>query len=116
MPNSKSSQNGVIYTETFKMTARNILDFLSSTMENPKDILSKQIQAFEMKVDVFPEGCQISSDLLQLGCDRYRECITKDGYRVLYSYDVESEEITAHAIFGQRQSVQQALFERLISI
>lgn len=116
MPNSKTNKNGVIYTETFKMTARNILDFLSPTMENPKDILFEQMHAFEKKVDVFPEGCQISPDLLQLGCDRYRECITKDGYRVLYSYDVASEELTAHAIFGQRQSVQQALFERLISI
>lgn len=114
MPDSKK-QNGVVYTETFKLTAKNVLDFLSTSVDEPKDVLDKQLDEFERKIDVFPEGCQISPDLLQLGCDRYRECITKDGYRILYSYDTQKEELTAHAILGKRQSVLQALFERLIA-
>lgn len=115
MPKS-NTKKGVIYTETFKLTARNLLSFLSTSVEEPKEVLNKQLDEFEKKVDVFPESCQFSPDLLELGCDRYRECITRDGYRILYSYDTEQEELTAHVILGKRQSVLQCLFERLIAL
>lgn len=115
MPKS-NTQNGVVYTETFKLTARNVLVFLSANVDEPKEVLDKQLDEFERKVDVFPESCQVSPDLLELGCDRYRECITRDGYRILYTYDAKKEELTAHVILGKRQSVQQSLFERLIAL
>lgn len=111
-----NKKNGVEYTETFKITARNLLGFLSATVDEPKEVLDKQLGEFEKKVDVFPESCQVSPDLLDLGCDRYRECITKDGYRILYTYDTQKEELTVHAILSKRQSVVQCLFERLIAL
>lgn len=116
MPLSTTKQISVVYTETFRLTARNILDYLSSSVDDPKPIISRQLDEFEEKVSVFPEGCQIAPDLLQLGCDRYRECITRDGYRILYSYDAQKAELTAHTILGRRQSVLQSLFDRLITV
>lgn len=116
MPQHAAKHKGIKYTETFKLTARNVVDFLSASIDEPKTFLVKQIDEFETKVNVFPEGCQIAPDLLQLGCDRYRECITSDGYRILYSYDIQSKELTAHVILSKRQSVLESLFQRLIAV
>ncbi|HDT4367490.1 TPA: addiction module toxin RelE [Klebsiella aerogenes] len=110
------NKNNIIYTETFKFTVSNVLEFLSHHVDDPKKIIDIQLDNFEEKVCTFPEGCQIARDLSALGCSRYRECITKDGYRILYSYDEDSNQLTAHAILGIRQSVQQLLFDRLITI
>ena len=112
MPKEKAVS--IIYTETFKHSATDVRDYLAHYHEDPKEIIDKQLDEFENKVRIFPEGCQISRDLSALGCYRYRECITKDGYRILYSFDPNANDLTTHVILGQKQSVQQLLFDRII--
>lgn len=114
MPNEKAVS--ITYTQTFKHSAIDVRDYLAHHHHEPKKIIDKQLDEFESKVCIFPEGCQTSRDLSALGCYRYRECITKDGYRILYSYDPETNDVTAHVILGQKQSVQQLLFDRIISM
>ncbi|QOL14641.1 type II toxin-antitoxin system RelE/ParE family toxin [Dickeya dianthicola] len=77
-------------------------------------MITAVIEHFEPRVNDFPLGCQICPELLKIGCAKYRECNTPDGYRVLYS--VDGNEITAHAILSQKQDIQHLLFKRLISV
>ncbi|EOC1556024.1 addiction module toxin RelE [Cronobacter dublinensis] len=120
MPNIKSSTavavNGVEYTETFRFTFSDVVNFLSESMDDPKSYVDKQLNEFEGKIEVFPCGCRISPVLEKLGCLRYRECITNDGYRILYTYDEQEKLVTAHAILSKKQDVQHLLFKRIISI
>lgn len=102
------------YTRTVKICIEDIASYLKRIEVEPKEAISGIIEHFEKRVDDFPLGCQICPELLKIGCARYRECNTPDGFRVLYS--VEGNEITAHAILSHKQDIQQLLFKRLVSI
>lgn len=102
------------YTKTVKTCIDDIASQLRRIDTEPKDVISSIIEHFEKRVSDFPLGCQICPELLKIGCAKYRECNTPDGYRVLYL--VEDDVITAHAILSHRQDIQSLLFKRLISV
>lgn len=102
------------YTKTFKICIDDIASYLRRIEIEPKEVITTIIEHFEMRVSDFPLGCQICPELIKIGCAKYRECNTPDGYRVLYS--VEEDVITAHAILSHRQDIQNLLFKRLISV
>lgn len=102
------------YTKTAKLCIEDIASHLMRIEVEPKNVISSIIDHFEKRVDDFPPGCQVCPELLKIGCAKYRECNTPEGYRILYSID--GNEITAHAILSHRQDIQQLLFKRLISV
>lgn len=102
------------YTLTLKVCIEDIANHLRRMEVEPKEVIGGTIEHFESRVRDFPLGCQVCPELLKIGCAKYRECNTQDGYRVLYS--VESDVITAHAILSHRQDIQNLLFKRLITI
>ncbi|PWC18313.1 plasmid stabilization protein [Brenneria roseae subsp. roseae] len=102
------------YTETAKSTLSDIAYYLQKVDVKPLPVIEKIINEFEAKVSTFPNGCQIVPELLKIGCDKYRECNTSNGYRVIYS--TEQSLITTHVILSQKQDIQQTLFKRLIEI
>lgn len=102
------------YTLTVKVCIEDIANHLRRMEVEPKEVIGGIIEHFESRARNFPLGCQVCPELLKIGCAKYRECNTQDGYRVLYS--VESDVITAHAILSHRQNIQNLLFKRLISI
>lgn len=102
------------YTKTVKICIDDIASHLRRIEIDPKEVIGSIIEHFENRVSDFPLGCQICPELLKLGCAKYRECNTPDGYRVLYA--VENTVITAHAILSHRQDIQNLLFKRLISV
>ncbi|WP_312409928.1 addiction module toxin RelE [Pseudescherichia sp.] len=116
MSNQKSSTVSVNYTESFRFTLIDVVEFLAESITNPKAFADKQLDEFEGRIEVFPCGCRVSPELEKLGCVRYRECITNDGYRVLYTYDEEANLVTAHAFLSKRQDIQNLLFKRIIAI
>lgn len=102
------------YTKTVRICIEDIASHLRRIEIEPKDVIIGIIEHFENRVSGFPLGCQVCPELLNIGCAKYRECNTPDGYRVLYS--VDGCEITAHAVLSQKQNIQQLLFKRLISV
>lgn len=104
----------ILYTKTVKVCIEDIANHLRHIEVEPKEVISTIIEHFESRVSDFPLGCQVCPELLKIGCAKYRECNTPDGYRVLYS--VDENEITAHAILSHKQDIQSLLFKRLISI
>lgn len=108
----KSVKLVIEYTQTVETCLADIANHLRMGGVEPAPILTNVIEQFEKTVTVFPLGCQICPELLKLGCARYRECNSEDGYRVLYS--VEEDLITVHAILSHRQDIKQLLFKRLI--
>jgi plasmid stabilization system protein ParE len=102
------------YTRTVKVCIEDIANHLRRIEAEPKEVVSSIIEHFERRVSNFPLGCQICPELLDIGCAKYRECNTPDGYRVLYS--VDDNVITTHAILAHRQDIQNLLFKRLISV
>ncbi|EIC82182.1 type II toxin-antitoxin system RelE/ParE family toxin [Serratia sp. M24T3] len=101
------------YTHTVKICIEDIAHYLRRIEVEPKPVISGILEYFETRVTHFPLGCQICPELLKIGCAKYRECNTNEGYRILYS--VEGYTITAHAILSHKQDIQQLLFKRLIS-
>lgn len=102
------------YTRTVKICIDDIASHLRRIEVEPKEVITAIIEHFENRVSDYPLGCQICPELLKIGCAKYRECNTPDGYRVLYS--VDADEITVHAILSHKQDIQHLLFKRLISI
>lgn len=102
------------YTHTVKVCIEDIASHLRRIEIEPKEVISGIIEHFENRCRDFPLGCQICPELLKIGCAKYRECNTPDGYRVMYS--VDDNVITAHAILAHRQDIQNFLFKRLISV
>ena len=102
------------YMKTVRTCIEDIVSHLRRVGVESKEVITGIIEHFENRVSEFPLGCQICPDLLKIGCAKYRECNTPDGYRVLYS--VDDSEITAHAILSHKQDIQHLLFRRLISI
>lgn len=102
------------YTKTVKFCIEDITSHLRRIEVDPKEVITAIIEHFEMWVRDFPLGCQVCPELVKIGCAKYRECNTPDGYRVLYS--VENDEITVHAILSHRQDIENLLFKRLISV
>lgn len=102
------------YTKTVKLCIDDIANHLRHIDADPNKVISAILEHFESRVSDFPLGCQTCPELLKIGCAKYRECNTPDGYRVLYS--VEDDAITAHAILSHRQDIQALLFKRLITI
>ena len=102
------------YTGTVRTCLGEIASYLRRVNVGPASVIPAILEHFEIKVGKFPQGCQICPELLKIGCVKYRECNTTDGYRILYS--VEERVITAHVVMSQRQDIQQLLFRRLISI
>ncbi|MCE9872706.1 type II toxin-antitoxin system RelE/ParE family toxin [Hafnia alvei] len=100
------------YTETAKSTLNDIVYYLQYNQIDPRPIVGEMLDDFENKVGIFPQGCPIAPELVKIGCDKYRECNTANGYRILYS--ATEERITVHVILSQRQDIQQLLFKRLI--
>lgn len=105
-----------IYSETAKITMQTIAYFLRSHQIEPKPIIKKALAEFEEKIGVFPEGSPVCDALLELGCAKYRECNTADGYRVIYSTTLGEEEtkVYVHALLSQRQNIASLLFNRIL--
>lgn len=101
------------YTYTVKICIDNIANYLRRTEAETKEVITDIIEQFEKRMSDVPLGCQVCPELLKIGCAKYRECNTADGYSVLYS--VEDNTITAHAVLSQKKDLQQLLFKRLIS-
>ncbi|AGP44426.1 type II toxin-antitoxin system RelE/ParE family toxin [Serratia plymuthica] len=101
------------YTATAKSTLLEIVHHLKANNVLPLPVVESIITGFETRVNLFPTGCQICPELLKIGCDKYRECNTVNGYRVIYS--LEDSLITVHAFLAQKQDIQQTLFNRLIA-
>ena len=95
-------------TFEYTLTVKHCIDTIAGFLKRVDDILTQ----FESTVGQFPLGCQICSELLKIGCAKYREFNHAEGCRVLYS--VDGTLVTAHAILAHRQDVQQLLFKRLI--
>lgn len=106
-------QLDIEYTATAKSTLVEIIRHLKANNVPPMPVVGEIINAFEARVSQFSTGCQICPELLKIGCDKYRECNTVNGYRVIYS--LEDPLITVHAFLAQRQDIQQILFNRLIA-
>lgn len=100
------------YTLTAKHCIEHIVSFLRRADVEPRPVITGILEQFERIVGQFPGGCQICPELVKIGCAKYREFNSADGYRVLYS--VEDNCVTAHAILAHRQDIQQLLFKRLI--
>lgn len=104
------------YSATATMTMQTIAHFLRSRQIEPKSILSQVLDEFEEKTALFPEGSPVCPELLALGCAKYRECNTADGYRVLYSQQrVENAGVIhVHAVLSQKQHIASLLFNRIL--
>ncbi len=102
------------YTRTVRHCLGDIVSHLQPVGEDPQRILRQVIEQFEERVAAFPSGCQILPELLKLGCAKYREFNTLNGYRVLYS--INDMTITVYAILAQRQDIKQLLFKRLMMV
>lgn len=102
------------YTETALSCIKRIASFLTQVNVEPKPILDAALKEFEARVSTFPESCQIAPQLLSIGCAKYSECNTKNGYRIIYSVSATLDEITCHAILRQKQDLQGLLFSRII--
>lgn len=102
------------YTLTARVSLEEIVSHLRRLDVDPSSVIPAVLDHFESKVRKFPLGCQVCPELLKIGCAKYRECNTPDGYRVLYSLD--DSVITVHAVMSQRQDIQQLLFRRLIYV
>ncbi|MHA7845970.1 type II toxin-antitoxin system RelE/ParE family toxin [Serratia sp. D1N4] len=109
-----ASASVFIYSETAKMTMQTIAYFLRSHQIEPRPVIGKILDEFEEKTGVFPEGSPICAELLTLGCAKYRECNTTDGYRVLYSINDKEKVIYVHAVLSQRQNIASLLFNRIL--
>ncbi|KFK92826.1 MULTISPECIES: type II toxin-antitoxin system RelE/ParE family toxin [unclassified Serratia (in: enterobacteria)] len=103
-----------IYSDTAKMTMQTIAYFLRSHQIEPRPVLEKILDEFEEKTRVFSAGSPICAELLALGCAKYRECNTADGYRVLYSINDKEKVIYVHAVLSQRQNIANLLFNRIL--
>ncbi|MFA3781428.1 type II toxin-antitoxin system RelE/ParE family toxin [Yersinia sp. 1652 StPb PI] len=102
------------YTHTVKICIEDIARYLHRIEAKPTEVITAIIEQFENRVSNFPLCCQVCPELLKIGCAKYRECNTFDGYRVLYSVE-DKTIITAHAVLSQKQDIQQLLFKLLIS-
>lgn len=102
------------YTHTVKLCIDDIASHLRRIQTDPTQVISGILNDFENRVANFPLSCQFCPELLKIGCAKYREYNTTDGYRILYS--VEENTIIAHALLSHKQDIQQLLFKRLISI
>ena len=100
------------YTRTVSTCINDIANHLIRAGIAPQPVLSQLLTRFEENISTFPKGCQVCPELLKLGCVRYREFNSDDGYRVLYSVDKDG--VTVHAILAHRQDIKQLLFKRLI--
>ncbi|WP_273855305.1 type II toxin-antitoxin system RelE/ParE family toxin [Serratia liquefaciens] len=105
-----------IYSSTAKMTMQTIAHFLRSRQIDPKPVIAKVLDEFEEKTGLFPEGSPVCQELLALGCAKYRECNTTDGYRVLYSAPLNEKDgvIYVHAVLSQKQHIASLLFNRIL--
>jgi plasmid stabilization system protein ParE len=105
-----------IYSATAKMTIQTIAHFLRARQVDPKPVLANALDEFEEKTDLFPEGSPACPELLALGCAKYRECNTEDGYRVLYSVHLNDKYgvIYVHAVLSQKQHIASLLFNRIL--
>ena len=105
-----------IYSGTAKMTMQTIAYFLRSHQIDPKPVIKRALVEFEEKTGVFPEGSPVCDELLALGCAKYRECNTADGYRVLYSttFGKEDTRIYVHVMLSQKQDIASLLFNRIL--
>lgn len=103
------------YTLTAKYCIEDIARFLRRAEIEPRPVIAELLNAYENKVRQFPLGSQICPELLKIGCAKYREYNSQNGYRILYTVD-ESMTVTAHAVLSQRQDIQQFLFKRLVYV
>jgi len=102
------------YTQTAKITLNDIIFHLKTNSIDPLPVINAILNEFEDRVKTFPSSCQISPELLKIGCSAYRECNTHGNYRVIYSFN--NSIITVHVILAQKQDIQQALFKCLIGM
>ncbi|MGP3159346.1 type II toxin-antitoxin system RelE/ParE family toxin [Serratia marcescens] len=105
-----------IYSSTAKMTMQTIAHFLRSRQLDPKPVIANVLYEFEEKTALFAEGSPVCQELLDLGCAKYRECNTADGYRVLYSmqFNETGGVIYVHAVLSQKQHIASLLFNRIL--
>lgn len=105
-----------VYSSTAKMTMQTIAHFLRSRQKDPKAVLANVLDEFEQKTGLFPEGSPVCQELLALGCAKYRECNTTDGYRILYSTNLSEKSgvIYVHAVLSQKQNIASLLFNRIL--
>lgn len=101
------------YTDTAKYSVKNIANFLRAKDIDPLPIINDFISEFESKVSIFPLSCPISFQLSKIGVFEYRECNTKNGYRILYTVDSETD-VVVHIVLHQRQDTQTLLLKRMI--
>lgn len=102
----------IIYTETARTAVNDIAHFYKNKQVDAKELIKDAIEEFEKKVGTFPLGCPVSPQLLSIGCDKYRECNTAGGFRILYA--ITDTVVVVHIIVHQRQDLQQLLFKRII--
>lgn len=105
-----------IYSSTAKMTMQTIAHFLRSRQVDPKPVIANVLDEFEKKTGLFPQGSPVCPELLALGCAKYRECNTAEGYRVLYSTQRAENDgvIHVHAVLSQKQHIASLLFNRIL--
>ncbi|WMV72482.1 type II toxin-antitoxin system RelE/ParE family toxin [Xenorhabdus griffiniae] len=101
------------YTDTAKYSVKDIANFLRAKDIDPSPIINDFISEFESKVGIFPLSCPISFQLSKIGVFEYRECNAKNGYRILYTVDSETD-VVVHIILNQRQDIQALLLKRMI--
>ncbi|MFJ5334830.1 type II toxin-antitoxin system RelE/ParE family toxin [Pectobacterium sp. CHL-2024] len=100
------------YTSTVRVCISDIVSHLRRVDVEPGPVIHEILDQFESKIRQFPLSCQICPELLKIGCGKYREYNSSEGYRVLYS--IENNLVTVHALLAHRQYIQQLLFKRLI--
>ncbi|MGK0662965.1 type II toxin-antitoxin system RelE/ParE family toxin [Serratia marcescens] len=117
MPQRTTNSNAVnvTYTETAIFGARKIVKFLSNQgVQDPKSVIDAATANFEKVVTAFPKGFGVSIELSKIGCMKYLEYNSSNGYRILYTVNQAETEVDVHVIISQRENVQQLLFERII--
>lgn len=117
MPQRTTQNNtvNVTYTETAIFGAQKIAKFLRSQgVQDPRSVIDAATENFEKVVTAFPKGCGVSIELSKIGCMKYLEYNSSNGYRILYTVNQAETEVDVHMIISQRANVQQLLFERII--
>lgn len=97
------------YTETFVISAKN--------SRLGKQSIAELIDDFEQKLTPYPEICEASGMLRDLGVSKYREFLSRNGYRIFYSVlknNLNEHYVTSHVLIHQRQDMQSLLFNRLL--
>ncbi|QHQ25746.1 hypothetical protein GMX10_18175 [Pectobacterium parvum] len=66
------------YTSTVRVCISDIVSHLRRVDVEPGPVINEILDQFESKIRQFPLSCQISPELLKIGCGKYRNIILRE--------------------------------------